>query len=467
MSEKINSKELAKLMASHPGVSLQASNAFLEAFQDVFEEALLRDKVVKINGVGTFKLVWHAPRKSVNVRTGDEMEIAGHYKISFLPDGDWNTKVNEPMAHLEAVELPGEGDVITVPTDTVEDIDSEMPLEENGGKADDYVLPMEHLNEQVTEVKSLLAGIMGDSANMTSEPDESFEVAEVQESIEENAVEEDSVAEETIEINIPQIKEVSDLVSEIQAVPEIESNVEPNQEQTVDDVSDELPEESEVVEVLPEAQQEEPVVETVAEKQMEETEAKDDSVKEEKPQVPREQDNEPQEPTKHKTRVWPWLVGVLCLLVVAGLGYYFYNTYYTGGNNVPENLIAEEPVEPVDSLVNVAEETVEEVVYDSTYYFPPETGYEVYDIPRKYTDYIAYRTVTSEDRLVTLALQYYGHKFFWVYIYEANRDVLSHPDKLTVGQQLKIPQIDTSLIDTGNSELMEYVKKLGDVYVGK
>lgn len=466
MSEKINSKELAKLMASHPGVSLQASNAFLEAFQDVFEEALLRDKVVKINGVGTFKLVWHAPRKSVNVRTGDEMEIAGHYKISFLPDGDWNTKVNEPMAHLEAVELPGEGDVITVPTDTVEDIDSEMPLEENGGKADDYVLPMEHLNEQVTEVKSLLAGIMGDSANMTSEPDESFEVAEVQESIEENAVEEDSVAEETIEINIPQIKEVSDLVSEIQAVPEIESNVEPNQEQTVDDVSDELSEESEVVEVLPEAQQEEPVFETVAEKQMEETEAKDDSVKEE-PQVPKEQDNEPQEPTKHKTRVWPWLVGVLCLLVVAGLGYYFYNTYYTGDNNVPENLIAEEPVEPVDSLVNVAEETVEEVVYDSTYYFPPETGYEVYDIPRKYTDYIAYRTVTSEDRLVTLALQYYGHKFFWVYIYEANRDVLSHPDKLTVGQQLKIPQIDTSLIDTGNSELMEYVKKLGDVYVGK
>lgn len=466
MSEKINSKELAKLMASHPGVSLQASNAFLEAFQDVFEEALLRDKVVKINGVGTFKLVWHAPRKSVNVRTGDEMEIAGHYKISFLPDGDWNTKVNEPMAHLEAVELPGEGDVITVPTDTVEDIDSEMPLEENGGKADDYVLPMEHLNEQVTEVKSLLAGIMGDSANMTSEPDESSEVADVQESIEENAVEEDSVAEETIEINIPQIKEVSDLVSEIQAVPEVESNVEPNQEQTVDDVSDELSEESEVVEVLPEAQQEEPVVETVAEKQMEETEAKDDSVKEE-PQVPKEQDNEPQEPTKHKTRIWPWLVGVLCLLVVAGLGYYFYNTYYTGDNNVPENLIAEEPVEPVDSLVNVAEETVEEVVYDSTYYFPPETGYEVYDIPRKYTDYIAYRTVTSEDRLVTLALQYYGHKFFWVYIYEANRDVLSHPDKLTVGQQLKIPQIDTSLIDTGNSELMEYVKKLGDVYVGK
>lgn len=466
MSEKINSKELAKLMASHPGVSLQASNAFLEAFQDVFEEALLRDKVVKINGVGTFKLVWHAPRKSVNVRTGDEMEIAGHYKISFLPDGDWNTKVNEPMAHLEAVELPGEGDVIAVPTDTVEDIDSEIPLEENGGKADDYVLPMEHLNEQVTEVKSLLAGIMGDSANMTSEPDESSEVADVQESIEENAVEEDSVAEETIEINIPQIKEVSDLVSEIQAVPEVESNVEPNQEQTVDDVSDELSEESEVVEVLPEAQQEEPVVETVAEKQMEETEAKDDSVKEE-PQVPKEQDNEPQEPTKHKTRIWPWLVGVLCLLVVAGLGYYFYNTYYTGDNNVPENLIAEEPVEPVDSLVNVAEETVEEVVYDSTYYFPPETGYEVYDIPRKYTDYIAYRTVTSEDRLVTLALQYYGHKFFWVYIYEANRDVLSHPDKLTVGQQLKIPQIDTSLIDTGNSELMEYVKKLGDVYVGK
>lgn len=466
MSEKINSKELAKLMASHPGVSLQASNAFLEAFQDVFEEALLRDKVVKVNGVGTFKLVWHAPRKSVNVRTGDEMEIAGHYKISFLPDGDWNTKVNEPMAHLEAVELPGEGDVIAVPTDTVEDIDSEMPLEENGGKADDYVLPMEHLNEQVTEVKSLLAGIMGDSANMTSEPGESSDVADVQESIEENAVEEDSVAEETIEINIPQIKEVSDLVFEIQAVPEVESNVEPNQEQTVDDVSDELSEESEVVEVLPEAQQEEPVVETVAEEQMEETEAKDDSVKEE-PQVPKEQDNEPQEPTKHKTRIWPWLVGVLCLLVVAGLGYYFYNTYYTGDNNVPENLIAEESVKPVDSLVNVAEETVEEVVFDSTYYFPPETGYEVYDIPRKYTDYIAYRTVTSEDRLVTLALQYYGHKFFWVYIYEANRDVLSHPDKLTVGQQLKIPQIDTSLIDTGNSELMEYVKKLGDVYVGK
>lgn len=49
-------------------------------------EALKADKQVKINGLGTFKLQAVAPRKSVNVKTGEEITIEGYNKISFVPE---------------------------------------------------------------------------------------------------------------------------------------------------------------------------------------------------------------------------------------------------------------------------------------------------------------------------------------------------------------------------------------------
>ncbi len=496
MSEKINTKELVRSMATHLGVSAAASTAFIEAFQEVFEEALLRDKVVKVNDIGTFKLVWHAPRKSVNVRSGEEMEIAGHYKISFVPDNSWGDKINEPLAHLEAVELPGDAPVVAA---VAEELDHEMV---DATAADqDYELPMQHLNEQATEVKSLLDDILGvaaeteggDAVSQTVESKDETETQKTAEALQTESVEEQTV----VEVAEPQT-EIVESDSEEPIVAESADNVEPIVETAAAEMESEpvaaepketvtesvQPLETEIsdaAEVQPAA-----LVDTPAEEQStveaEEQPVAADSIveteeKADEPQPvvaaepqPVEQKSEASTPVvaapRARRRWIGWLVG--CLVVVALLGAcgYLYLTQpelfaFLKPSQEELTAVVEEPV--VVDTVKVEEPV--EVVYDSTYFFPPEMGHEVLDKPRKYDVFVATRTVTPEDRLVTLAQQYYGHKFFWVYIFEANQDVLSHPNKLLVGQQIRIPKLADELIDVNDSACLDYVKRLGDFYV--
>lgn len=49
-------------------------------------------------------------------------------------------------------------------------------------------------------------------------------------------------------------------------------------------------------------------------------------------------------------------------------------------------------------------------------------------------------TVQSGDTLSKLAKQYYGDAMQYPKIFEANRDILTNPDLIKVGQVLKIPK---------------------------
>jgi nucleoid-associated protein YgaU len=47
--------------------------------------------------------------------------------------------------------------------------------------------------------------------------------------------------------------------------------------------------------------------------------------------------------------------------------------------------------------------------------------------------------VASGDTLSKLAARYYGNGRDYMRIFEANRDVLTDPDRIRVGQRLRIP----------------------------
>ncbi len=488
MSEKISTRELMRSMATHLGVSAAASAAFVEAFQEVFEEALLRDKVVKVNDLGTFKLTWHAPRRSVNVRTGEEMEIAGHYKISFLPDGGWGEKVNEPLAHLEAVELMGE---TPVAAPSVEDVDHELPEAASDEAPIDFEMPMQHLNEQVTEVKSILMDIMGESV----EPEAAAPAVGETENLQQGETADESPVAESQPTAEPTAEPVAEEAAEPTAEPAAEESDEDTEESDDEEATEEQAEEPFAAPVAEEAEEqaEEPSAEPIAEEAEMESEeptaepiAEEDAEESEEPtaepvaeptvlpivEKPESSSAEtaavPSQPvgTKGNHRWIGWLVCTLLVLTLLGVGGYYYQTH-------PEAFSFLKPSES-EALVAVQEPVVEdtipvavpkEIVYDSTYYFPPEMGNEIFDKPRKFDVFVAVRTITPEDRLVTLAKDYYGHKFFWVYIYEANRDIINHPNKLLVGQQIRIPKMAEELINLNDTACLSYVKKLGDSYV--
>jgi nucleoid DNA-binding protein len=104
-NEKLNTQDLVTDVASKTSETKKEIDIFLKEFIVLIQEILLKEKIIKVKGLGTFKLSWNESRKSVNVQTGQEFEIAGHHKVVFIPENELKDLVNEPFSHLETVML--------------------------------------------------------------------------------------------------------------------------------------------------------------------------------------------------------------------------------------------------------------------------------------------------------------------------------------------------------------------------
>ena len=105
MKEKLNLQEIVSKMAHETGASKKETEEFLRSLFAIIPDALLADKVVKISGLGVFKLVLVESRESVNVNTKEKYEIPARYKLSFVPDSQLKEMVNEAFSAFETVEL--------------------------------------------------------------------------------------------------------------------------------------------------------------------------------------------------------------------------------------------------------------------------------------------------------------------------------------------------------------------------
>ena len=99
---KLSWSELRRAIIVRANVKEAEATAFLNALQTQLIEALRTEKVVKINGLGTFKLQAVAPRKSVNVTTGEEITIDGYNKIAFVPEAGVKELVEKGASELGA-----------------------------------------------------------------------------------------------------------------------------------------------------------------------------------------------------------------------------------------------------------------------------------------------------------------------------------------------------------------------------
>ena len=105
MDGKLTVTELAQILAKESQIGQSAAEMFVKAVFDVVTEAVMSDKIVKVKGLGTFKLIGVSDRESVNVNTGERILIAGHSKLSFTPDMALKNAVNRPFADFETVIL--------------------------------------------------------------------------------------------------------------------------------------------------------------------------------------------------------------------------------------------------------------------------------------------------------------------------------------------------------------------------
>ena len=141
MDAKLNQSDLISLLAKESNISVAKAELFTKSFFDLVIEGLEQDGIVKINGLGTFRITDVASRGSVNVNTGEKIEIKGHRKLTFVPADALKEQVNQPFAMFEPVEV--DDTYQPEPSDDIESEESAEPVENANVAAETVENPME------------------------------------------------------------------------------------------------------------------------------------------------------------------------------------------------------------------------------------------------------------------------------------------------------------------------------------
>ena len=389
MNEKITLQDLVELLSEKNDMTKKNADAFLRCMFDLIEEALTNEKYVKIKGLGTFKLTEVDSRESMNVNTGERIEIQGHTKISFTPDTTMKELINKPFSHFETVILNDGVELEDTP------FDIEPKVEEMADEMVEKIIEEPQVEvEPVVEVKVEVA----EEPVVSPVVDEPIPVEEVSESVEEEPKEIEAVVDEEPEVSEP---------VDIEEKPvEVEEKVEP-----IEEISEEVSIPEEKVEEKPEI-----VV----------------------PEAPRSEN-------KTTFKVLIGIIVVLLLIILFGVYWIFFhqekvdtNWEYTAPVKDTASVVQVEEQQAVkeDTLL-VSEDTmvVQPVQEEQTMVLPEDVVYEI-------TGTITTLTLEPGQTLVKLALKYYGSKNFWPYIVQHNPDVIKDADRVPKGATIKIPKLE-------------------------
>lgn len=371
MNNRLSIQDLALILSEQTGKSTEEALRFLQEFIAVVSEGVYNDKLVKVKGLGTFKIIRVEERASVSVNSGERFVIPSHYKFTFTPDKELKELVNKPFSLFDTVELNEEVDFSDV------DVSAETSgAEEAADDSSEEILP-DGIPEQAIE------------APQTPEPEVKPE---------------------------PAVEE--------EAVPQEEAKAEPKPAEPVSSVS---------------------------------------GYKEYRRK-------------RRRSASRKLLFPIACLFVVIVLGI-VYIVCLSGRTTVNKNW---EP--PMAEVGNPTPEAgMNPVPADSTGVTPPDSASLATDsvvaeppvveenhpeeTPK--SDILALVTIKAGDRLASFAKQYYGHKFFWVYIYQYNQDIISDPNNIPIGTELRIPDPGLYGIDATDRSSIDKAAALQSQILGK
>lgn len=398
MNNKLLLQDLTDQLAEAGKIKKKDAEEFLRAFFKVSEDALFEDGIVKINGLGTLKLVLVDARKSVNVSTGEEFEIREHYKVSFIPDADLKKLVNQPYAHLEPVELDSKTESSPAPVEK-----KTVAVKEKTPKNVDGAEKKTNLKKTKRSTFAwilfflliVILGVWSWISNELRRKDNALKTNEIEliDSLE---------ADATLQQDLAALEQESDT--------------------TLNSTSDDSLE---------------AVVQSVAQ---ETGVAKTTATQADQKQVAAKQVTTTTaiKPTAPLTKVATPVAKTVETKIAA-------TTVKPGTTVARTTTSAVKPVTPAAKTTTAAAKTT---------------------TPAVSTEYIATVVLKPGDRLNLLALKYYGDKIFWVYIYQANKSVIPHPDNIPTGITIRIPKPDPKLIDPKNQALVAKAKALQLQYIG-
>lgn len=406
MNSRLTIQDLAALLAERTGKDRNSSEQFLREFIAIVSQGVFTDKMTKVKGLGTFKIVLVEKRESIHVNTGERFTIPAHYKFSFLPDKELRELVNKPFSFFETTELNEDVDFTDL------DISNGAEEKESEDESVEEILPE---NEEAVSETPQLQPI----AEEVSAPEEIVAVTEpdlqTTGSVE-NKVEE--LTEESIESEQAEVKETED-----------PGTVEETEEKSS------VPETTETVEESS-GQPDEEIKQPVTSTGFSET---DYQFEDEKPAE------------SHWMKVWVSL-GIVAIIAVSSFFLYQNRSFFLGpekpkaltGQSLPETAIALPDTTQVEETEVTESTTVAEEKTDTTSTVSSnQTAEPTVQTPKV----LAKVKIEPGSRLTLISLEYYGSKIFWVYLYEFNKSVIKDPNNVPVGTEIQVPAPEVYGID--------------------
>ena len=159
---KISITDLAGVIAKQRKLSTKDVEKFISAMFLVVDKGLDADRLVKIKGLGTFKVTSVKPRESINVNTGARVVIEGHDKVSFTPDTSMRDLINKTFAQFETVVLKDDVDFSDIEHDNSDEekresvasnTEKEVQKEKTISSNEEEIAPQDMVQENVLEIK--------------------------------------------------------------------------------------------------------------------------------------------------------------------------------------------------------------------------------------------------------------------------------------------------------------------------
>ena len=379
MNEKISFPDLVGLLSSKMNITKKEAETFLKEFFTVSTEVITSGEELRINGLGLFKPIWVEARGSINIQTGEPVEIPGHYKLSFIPDKVLREAVNAPFSSF-----------------SVEVLNDHVPIE------DMTAVPSQDIDEN-NDICNTENVELQDSKEIREKEEEDEPIEPAHEYIQEDKSADEESSESTVSS-----QEIEKFQEEI-IQPESETKVEEKEEDCYEDYL--------------------------------------------------------RKSASRKSFWWGVLsaFGIIIICLAGGIFFMGNDSPYVVKigeytlslgkqsidsrpmNNNPESVVLPENKDTLSEMEK------DSVLKDSVRSASPLAAPEVKPVRE---------TMRAGGWLTTWARNYVGHKAFWVYIYEENKDVIKNPNQVPIGTRLTIPSASKYDIDANNRTSVENAKAL-------
>ena len=216
---KLNNVHLRQAIIDRTDATEREANLFLRVLVEQIIAGLQGGEQIKINGLGTFRLQEMAPRKSVNVNTGEPFIIPGYTKVVFAPEVSMREMVEKNKSVTPIVNLNGDSSATPV------DEEALSPLEKLGRQADEIVGILADLGQDPRMPVAMEEEMESDSTEVAA----SATVAEEEVAVEAVAEPEEVVEEAAEEVSVP-AEEPTESPTEEPVVEPIEEIVAPKEQ---------------------------------------------------------------------------------------------------------------------------------------------------------------------------------------------------------------------------------------------